>query len=68
MPQSNAPAAASGVRTVTANFVAEKETKNTVKFTEQPDPGQPPAIQTLYVQKWLVGSAKSVRVTLEIPS
>ena len=48
-------------------FAKEKDTKNTVKFTEVPAEGQPPVIGTLYVQKWAVGSAESVKVTVEIP-
>ena len=34
-------------------FRREKETKNTVKYEEQPKPGKPPVIGTLYIQKWV---------------
>ena len=29
-----------------------QETKNTVRFQEKPEPGQPPIVGSLYVQKW----------------
>jgi hypothetical protein len=32
----------------------ERETKNTIRYAEDAD-GKPPAIGTLYVQKWLLG-------------
>ena len=34
------------------NFIMERETKNTVRYQEQPEPGKPPVIGTLYVQKY----------------
>ena len=37
-------------------FELEKSTKNTHKYTECPDAGQPPRIGSLYVQKWALGS------------
>ena len=46
-------------------FTKEKETKNTVKFTEVPTEGQPPVIGSLYVQKWAAGSTSNVKVTVE---
>ena len=48
----------------TVKFVIEKETKNTVKFNEVPGEGQPPIIGTLYVQKWFVGNATELEVTV----
>jgi hypothetical protein len=50
----------------TINFVWEKETKNTVRFTEKTEKGKPPLIGTLYVQKWAVGDAKTVSVVLSV--
>jgi hypothetical protein len=38
----------------TLMFAVERETKNTVRYQEQ-TAGKPPAIGTLYVQKWLLG-------------
>lgn len=48
-------------------FNREKETKNTVKFAEAPNPGEPPIIGALYAQKWFVGDASKVKVTIELP-
>ena len=47
----------------TVKFKVEKETKNTVKFEEVPEAGQPPIIGTLYVQKWFAGNASEIEVT-----
>ena len=49
----------------TAHFEREKETKNTVKFTEVQTPGQAPIIGALYVQKWAAGDATKLKVTIE---
>lgn len=46
-------------------FIFEKETKNTVQFTELPPPGEPTIVGTLYVQKWFAGDAKELLVTIE---
>ena len=46
-------------------FEVEKETKNTVRYTEVAE-GQPPIIGTVYVQKWaLKGTPKKIKLTLE---
>ncbi len=46
-------------------FTLERETKNTIRYAEDAN-GKPPAIGTLYVQKWLLGTAppKSLIVTI----
>jgi hypothetical protein len=49
----------------TLRFRKVKETKNTVKFEEVPEAGQPPAVGTLYVQKWFAGMIDKVLVTIE---
>lgn len=36
-------------------FTLERETKNTIRYAEDAS-GKPPAIGTLYVQKWLLGN------------
>ena len=49
-------------------FEFEKETKNTFKFEERPESGQPPRIGSLYVQKWALGGdhpPHRIAVTLE---
>jgi hypothetical protein len=38
----------------TLTFSLERETKNTVRYAEQTD-GKPPAVGTIYVQKWAMG-------------
>ncbi len=53
-------------KTKTVQFQKEKETKNTVKFAETQTQGEAPIIGTLYVQKWYVGEATSLRVTVEV--
>lgn len=51
----------------TVQFVSDKETKGTFRFKEQPEVGQPPAIGTLYVQKWAIpAGTEKVTVTLEV--
>ena len=46
-------------------FTLERETKNTIRYAEDAS-GKPPAIGTLYVQKWLLGTVppKSLIVTI----
>lgn len=46
-------------------FEVEKETKNTIRYTEVAE-GQPPVIGTIYVQKWaLKETPKKLKLTLE---
>ena len=45
-------------------FTIEKETKNSVRYKEVPDEGQPPIIGSLYVQKWFAGNSKNIEVTI----
>ncbi|MEG3754260.1 hypothetical protein [Psychromonas arctica] len=47
------------------NFEIEKETKNSVRYKEVPEDGQPPIIGSLYVQKWFAGNSKNIQVSLE---
>ena len=37
------------------SFTLERETKNTIRYAEDTS-GKLPAIDTLYVQKWLLGN------------
>lgn len=46
-------------------FVYEKETKNSVRFKEQPEAGKASVVGTLYVQKWFAGDSKALEVTIE---
>ena len=46
-------------------FTLERETKNKIRYAEDTS-GKPPAIGTLYVQKWLLGNEppKNLIVTI----
>jgi len=47
-------------------FVKEKLTKNTVRFKEQPNAGEPPKVGVLYLQQWAVaGEVRYLTVTIE---
>lgn len=46
-------------------FEFEKETKNSVRFKEVPEEGKPPIVGSLYVQKWFIGDAKALQVSIE---
>ena len=49
----------------TLNFTLERETKNTIRYAEDAN-GKPPAISTLYVQKWLLGDAPPKKLTVTV--
>jgi hypothetical protein len=49
----------------TVQFEREKETKNTVRFQEVVESGTPPVMNTLYLQKWFVGGAERITVTID---
>jgi len=54
-------------RGFSVTFEFEKVTKNTVKYAEQPSPGEPARIGSLYVQKWALGHEappRQLRVTV----
>lgn len=46
-------------------FIFEKETKNSIRYTEQPEAGKAPVVGTLYVQKWFAGDSKTLEITIE---
>lgn len=46
-------------------FTIEKETKNSVRYKEQPEDGKAPVMGTLYVQKWFAGDTKTLEVTID---
>ena len=54
---------------ITAEFMREKETKNTIRFQEaENEEGLPAAIGTLYIQKYVVkklGNPEKLLVTIE---
>jgi hypothetical protein len=43
----------------------ERETKNTIRYAEEVD-GNPAAIGTLYVQKWLLGKEPARKLTITL--
>ncbi|WP_169719635.1 hypothetical protein [Psychromonas aquimarina] len=49
----------------TITFAFEKETKNSVRYKEVPEPGQAPVVGSIYVQKWFAGSSKELSVSIE---
>jgi hypothetical protein len=49
----------------TIKFTYEKETKNSVRYQELPEPGTAPIVGTLYVQKWFAGDSKTLELTIE---
>ena len=53
-------------KTKTVQFQKEKDTKNTVKFAEVQAQGEAPIIGSLYVQKWFIGDATQLKVTVEV--
>jgi hypothetical protein len=53
---------------INVTFVFDKETKNTRKFEEKPEPGTAPAIGTLYVQKHVLhalGNPETLKVSID---
>ncbi len=48
------------------NFELAKETKNTHKYDEVPENGQPPRIGSLYVQKWALGETAPASLTVTV--
>ena len=49
----------------TLTFTLERETKNTIRYQKDAD-GKPPAIGTLYVQKWLLRKEPPKKLTITI--
>jgi len=47
---------------VTLEF--EKETKNTIRYSEQAKTGSPPIVNTLYIQKWALSDQPPRRITM----
>ena len=47
------------------SFARERETKNTIRYQEESN-GNPPAIGTLYLQKWLLGETPPVKLQVTV--
>lgn len=53
------------MKSFVSTFTHEKSTKNTERFQE--DAGnEPPKIGVLYIQKWAIGNAQKIKVTVEV--
>ena len=50
---------------VVLNFEKERDTKNTVRYTEVPAKDEAPVIGTLYMQKWFAKGTEKLVVTIE---
>ncbi len=46
-------------------FSLERETKNTIRYSEQTD-GEPPTVGTIYIQKWAMGENPPKTLTITI--
>ncbi len=49
----------------TLTFTLERETKNTIRYAEDAS-GKPPAIGTLYLQKWLLGEKPPQKLVVTV--
>ena len=49
----------------TLTFTVERETKNTIRYQEETK-GKPPAVGTLYVQRWALGEPVPPKLTVAI--
>ena len=54
------------MNTVFLTFTLEKETKNTMRYTEQPVKGSPAIVGTLYIQKWALPQPAPTTITVTI--
>tara|TARA_B110000285_G_C15007763_1_gene554781 strand:+ start:360 stop:530 length:171 start_codon:yes stop_codon:yes gene_type:complete len=48
----------------TVKFSIEKQTKNSVRYKEEPEEGKALIIGSLYVQKWFAGDTKNLEITI----
>ena len=55
------------MKKTTRTFTLERETPNTIRYREEPDAGEPPIIETIYIKKWALGTPppKSISVTID---
>lgn len=47
-------------------MVTDRVTKNTIRYSEVEEPGQPPKIKTLYIQKWALGVDPPRTITVTV--
>lgn len=51
---------------VSVKLVFEKENKNSVRFKEVPESGKAEVLGSVYLQKWVTGSAKAIEITVKV--
>ena len=51
---------------IKVKLVFEKENKNSIRFTEVAQPGKAEVLGSVYLQKWLAGSAKEIEVAVKV--
>ena len=51
---------------VKVKLVFEKENKNSVRYKEVPEPGKAEVLGSVYLQKWVAGSAKAIEVSVKV--
>lgn len=54
------------MKTIAITFLKERETKNTVRFTEITKDGEPPLVGALYIQKTALAGFNASRATVTI--
>lgn len=55
------------VKELTATFVRERETKNTIRFAEEENQEGPPIVGTIYIQKYAlrrIGDPEKIVLTI----
>jgi hypothetical protein len=50
---------------IIVKFSYEKDTRNSVRYKEEPEEGKAAIVGTLYVQKWFAGNSKNLEVTID---
>lgn len=51
---------------VKVKLIFEKENKNSIRFKELPEPGKAEVLGSVYLQKWVAGSAKAIEVSVKV--
>jgi hypothetical protein len=51
---------------VSVKLVFEKENKNSIRFKEVPELGKAEVLGSVYLQKWVVGNAKSIEISVKV--
>lgn len=51
---------------VKVKLIFEKENKNSIRFKEVAQPGMAEVLGSVYLQKWLAGSAKEIEVSVKV--